>query len=74
MRMIRASCFDKRGERVVTIVRQDAMDAMPPRDERRSLRTAKSCGPGAPGLALSLRDRDVGPIGPDALSFAGDGD
>jgi hypothetical protein len=34
MALIRPSCLDKRGERVVTIVRQDAMDAMMPRDER----------------------------------------
>jgi hypothetical protein len=37
----------KRGERVVTIVRRDAMDVMMPRDERRSLHAAKACGPGA---------------------------
>jgi len=53
--------------------KRDAMDA-----ERRETnvvtRTAKACGPGTPGLVLSLRDRDVGPIGPDALCFAGDGD
>jgi hypothetical protein len=45
----------KRGERVVTIVRRDAMDVMVPRDERRSWHAAKACGPDAPGLALSLR-------------------
>jgi hypothetical protein len=54
MRLIRMSRFDERGERVVTIVKQDAMDTMTPRDERRSLHTAKSCGSGAPGLVLSL--------------------
>ena len=42
---------------------RDAMDA-----ERRQTgdvkRTAKSCGPGTPGLVLSLRDCNVGPSGP----------
>ena len=37
-------------------------------------RTAKSCGPGAPGLALSLRIGDVGPSGPTRRDPAGDGD
>jgi hypothetical protein len=50
------------------------MDVIMSSDVRRGLRTAKACGPGTPGLVLSLRDRDVGPSGPDALSFAGDGD
>jgi hypothetical protein len=54
----------KRGERVVTIVRRDAMDVVMPRDERRSRHAAKACGPGAPGLVLSLRIGDVGPSGP----------
>jgi hypothetical protein len=31
------------------------MDAAGPTDERHGSRTAKSCGPGAPVLALSLR-------------------
>ena len=34
------------------------------RDERHEKRTAKACGPGTPGLVLSLRDDDL----------AGDGD
>jgi hypothetical protein len=50
------------------------MDAGTSTDEWCCSRTAEACGPGTPGLVLSLRDRDVGPIGPDALSFAGDGD
>ena len=29
-----------------------------------SVRAAKACGPGAPGLALSVRVGDVGPSGP----------
>src|SRR6185437_17119635 len=33
----------------------DAVDANAPTDERRRLRTAKSCGPGAPMQALSWR-------------------
>jgi hypothetical protein len=53
----------QRGERVVTIVRRDAMDVMTPHDERRSLHAAKACGPDAPGLVLSLR-----------VITAGDGD
>ena len=32
------------------------MDVMVPTDERHFLRTAKSCGPGAPMQALSLRE------------------
>src|SRR5215813_10847065 len=34
---------------------RDAMDAGSACDERGSWRTVKSCGPGAPGLALSLQ-------------------
>jgi hypothetical protein len=34
----------------------NAVDAMVPTDERHFLRTAKSCGPGAPMQALSLRE------------------
>ena len=48
----------KRGERVVTIVRRDAMDVMMPCDERRSLHAAKACGSGTPGLVLSFADDD----------------
>jgi hypothetical protein len=59
MRMIRLSRLGKSGERVVTIVARDAMDVMTPRDERRSLHAAKACGPGAPGLALSLARRSA---------------
>jgi hypothetical protein len=44
----------KRGERVVTIVGRDAMDALALFDGQHQARTAKSCGPGAPGLVLSL--------------------
>jgi len=34
----------------------NAVDVMVPTDERHFLRTAKSCGPGAPMQALSLRE------------------
>jgi hypothetical protein len=44
----------KRGERVVTNVGRDAMDAGCVARRAARTRTAKSCGPGAPGLALSL--------------------
>jgi hypothetical protein len=40
---------------VVTNVGRNAVDVMVSPDERRWLRTAKSCGPGAPTLALSFR-------------------
>ena len=46
----------KRGERVVTIVGRDAMDARVSARRMAQVRTAKACGPGAPGLVLSLRD------------------
>jgi hypothetical protein len=38
------------------------------RDEAVRARTAKSCGSGAPTLALSLQHGDVGPSGPDTPS------
>ena len=38
---------------IVTNVRRDAVDATSARDERSWPRTVKSCGPGAPTLALS---------------------
>jgi hypothetical protein len=38
---------------IVTNVERDAMDAGSACDERGCSRTGKSCGPGAPGLALS---------------------
>jgi hypothetical protein len=44
----------KRGERVVTNVGRDAMDALCVARRAARTRTTKSCGPGAPGLALSL--------------------
>jgi hypothetical protein len=34
------------------------VDAMVPTDERRFLRTAKSCGPGAPMQALRFAERE----------------
>jgi hypothetical protein len=46
------SRLDKRGVRVVTNAGRDAVDALAALDERRLKRTAKSCGPGAPTLAL----------------------
>ena len=52
-----ASRLDKRGVRVVTNVGRDAVDALATQDERRSKRTAKPCGPGAPTLALSFRGK-----------------
>jgi len=42
-----------RGVRVVTNVERNAVDANVPIDERHDLRTAKSCGPGAPMQAPS---------------------
>jgi hypothetical protein len=42
------SAADERGVRVVTNVARNAVDAIVLTDERRRLRTAKSCGPGAP--------------------------
>jgi len=44
-----------RGARIVTDVERDAVDADGAFDERRSMRTAKSCGPDASTLASSLR-------------------
>jgi hypothetical protein len=52
------SRLGKRGVRVVTNARRDAVDAVVSLDERRYSRTAKSCGPGAPTLALSFRGSD----------------
>ena len=37
----------------------DAVDADVPKDERHVSRTAKSCGPGAPTLALSRADQSA---------------
>ena len=57
---------DNRGVRVVTNVERNAVDVKALSDERRSLRTVKSCGPGAPMQALSpseaetLREGDGG--------------
>ena len=45
-----------RGVAHVTNARWDAVDAMVTTDERDLLRTAKSCGPGAPMLALNFVD------------------
>jgi hypothetical protein len=44
---------------IVTNVRWDAVSAQAETDERGSMRTAKSCGPGAPVLAPSLVDRNI---------------
>jgi len=38
---------------IVTNVGRDAVDVFAPEDERRKKRTAKSCGPDAPTLALT---------------------
>ena len=43
--------------RNVTNARWDAVDAAAMQDELGLLRTAKSCGPGAPVLALSMREQ-----------------
>jgi hypothetical protein len=43
---------------IVTNARWDAVDAGVTTDERGLSRTAKSCGPGAPTLALSFVDTD----------------
>ena len=58
--MLPPSRLGKRGVRVVTNAGWDAVDAAVSLDERRCARTAKSCGPGAPTLALSFR-RDAIP-------------
>jgi hypothetical protein len=58
------SRLDKRDVRVVTNVRQDAMDVVLVARRAAWTRTAKACGPGAPRLALSARGDDL----------AGDGD
>jgi hypothetical protein len=60
----------KRGERVVTIVGRDAMDARVPSDEWHKRVRQKRVVLAPLGWCQVLRDRDVGPIGPDALSFA----
>src|SRR5258707_14987162 len=55
---LRASHPTRGALRNVTNARWDAVDAIATTDERGSTRTAKSCGPGAPVLALSpARDR-----------------
>jgi hypothetical protein len=54
--LLAASRLDKRGVRVVTNAGRDAMDAAVSTRRATLRRTAKSCGPGAPTLALSLRD------------------
>ena len=41
---------------IVTNARWDAVDEVAAADERSLSRTAKSCGPGAPVLALSARE------------------
>jgi len=43
--MVRPSRLGKRGERVVTIVRRDAMDAVVTVRRTWPKRTVKSCGP-----------------------------
>jgi len=54
MIIVMSSHPGKRGERVVTNVGRDAMDAICVARRAARTRTTKSCGPGAPGLALSL--------------------
>jgi hypothetical protein len=54
--LLASSRLDKRGVRVVTNARWDAMDAAVSKRRATLRRTAKSCGPGAPTLALSLWD------------------
>src|SRR6202012_951806 len=49
----RPSRLDTRDVRVVTNVRRDAVDAIALSDVQCGVRTAKSCGRGAPGLASS---------------------
>ena len=58
MIIVTVSRLDKRGERVVTIVGRDAMDATSCASTRRcELRTTKACRPGAlvAGAKLALR-------------------
>jgi hypothetical protein len=64
------SCPKRGALRNVINAGGDAVDADAPRDERRSLRTVKSCGPDAPTLASSFVDGDVGPYGPDTPASA----
>ncbi len=52
------SRFDTRGVRVVTNVKRNAVDAMELTDERLSLRTVKSYGPGAPMQAPRFAERE----------------
>jgi hypothetical protein len=54
MIIVTTSRLGKRGERVVTNVGRDAMDAGCVARRAARTRTTKSCGPGAPGLAPSL--------------------
>jgi hypothetical protein len=51
----RASRLGMRGERVVTIVGRDAMDANAFARRAAHRRTAKSCGPGAPVAGAKSR-------------------
>ena len=51
---VRAFRSDTRGVRVVTNVERNAVDAMALTDERRLLRTVKSCGPDAPRSGAKL--------------------
>jgi hypothetical protein len=44
--------------------KRDAMDAERGEANLVKPRTAKACGPGTPGLVLSLQIGDVGPLGP----------
>jgi hypothetical protein len=53
--MVRVSRLGKRGERVVTIVRRDAMDAVVTARRTWPGRTVKSCGPDTPTLVSSPR-------------------
>ena len=48
-----------RGVAHVTNARWDAVDAKGATDERSSTRTAKSCGPGAPVLALNSQQQEL---------------
>jgi hypothetical protein len=56
---LRVSRAPKRGaSRSSRVLARDAMDVAA-REANAPKRTAKSCGPGAPGLALSARDDDL---------------
>ena len=56
MIIVTSSRLDEEGRMRIVTTREAGCDGREPRTGRmRELRTAKSCGPGTPGLVLSLR-------------------